>query len=83
MLRVRRQPGGVLLFLLAASTADGNPSQCLLPNGTLAPCGPGNEQCTSHGEFTRSPSVPQYHLMDLSCGEQDPNGPIYDPVHRI
>ncbi len=62
--------------------ADGNPSRCLRSNGTFAPCGPGNEQCAAHGAFTRSPAVPQYHLMDLSCGEQDPNGPIYDPVHQ-
>lgn len=73
-------------------SADGNPSKCPLPNGTFAPCGPGNEQCSAHGKFTRSPAVPQYHLMDLSshggqgalpgrydmrrCGEQDPNGPM-------
>ena len=65
------------------SDGSANPSRCPLPNGTLAPCGPGNEQCTKHGRFTRSPQVPQYHLMDLSCGEQDPNGPIFDPVHAI
>ena len=65
------------------SDGSANPSRCPLPNGTLAPCGPGNEQCTKHGRFTRSPAVPQYHLMDLSCGEQDPNGPIFDPVHAI
>jgi hypothetical protein len=73
----------VVVAVAPPHTADGNPSQCVLPNGTLAPCGPGNEQCTVHGRFTRSPAVPQYHLMDLSCGEQDPNGPIYDPMHHI
>lgn len=82
-MNVRRICWLVAVAAAAPSRVQGNPSRCQLPNGTLAPCGPGNEQCTTHGEFTRSPAVPQYHLMDLSCGEQDPNGPIYDPIHQV
>ncbi len=55
--------------LVVATIVAGNPSQCLLPNGTMAPCGPDNDQCAAHGTFSRGPGVPQFHIMDLSCGE--------------
>ena len=44
------------------------------------PCGPGNEVCGKpFGE-----DAPQYHLMDQhGCGENDPNGPVFDPVHGV
>jgi sucrose-6-phosphate hydrolase SacC (GH32 family) len=49
-------------------------SQCL--NG---PCMPGNEYCGK--PFTNAPA---YHLMDQhGCGENDPNGPVFDPVHGV
>ena len=76
----------VVLLLLAECHVGANPSQCLLPNGSHAPCGPGNQRCapvTGPGGFTRRHGVPQFHVMDRSCGEQDPNGPIYDPVHKV
>ena len=53
---------------------------CLLPNGTEAPCGPGNQMCPP-GPF--GSDAPQFHVRDLSCGENDPNGPVYDPVHGV
>eukprot|EP01116_Phalansterium_solitarium_P025276 TRINITY_DN9582_c0_g1_i2.p2 TRINITY_DN9582_c0_g1~~TRINITY_DN9582_c0_g1_i2.p2 ORF type:complete len:632 (+),score=194.35 TRINITY_DN9582_c0_g1_i2:80-1975(+) len=48
-------------------------------NCTEGPCGPGNDQC---GEpFGRD--SPQYHVRDLSCGENDPNFPFFDPNHNL
>lgn len=43
------------------------------------PCYPGNEFC---GEPFQN--APQFHLMDQhGCGENDPNGPVFDPVHGV
>ena len=53
---------------------------CLLPNGSLAPCAPGNQMCPP-GPF--GATAPQFHVRDLSCGENDPNGPVFDPVHGV
>ena len=33
------------------------------------------------GPFGRA--APQFHVRDLSCGENDPNGPVFDPVHGV
>lgn len=66
----------VLSAVVAAGVvvaARGDPTQCL--NG---PCGPGNDQC---GEPFAA--APQFHIMDKSCAENDPNGPVYDPVHGV
>jgi len=50
------------------------PSTCL--NG---PCAPGNDFCGK--PFDNAPS---FHLMDQhGCGENDPNGPVFDPVHGV
>ena len=43
------------------------------------PYGPGNETCGPL--FGRD--APQFHVMDLSCAENDPNGPFYDPKHGV
>ena len=44
------------------------------------PCGPGNEVCGQ--PFGKD--APQYHLMDQNgCAENDPNGPVFDPVHGV
>eukprot|EP00929_Paragymnodinium_shiwhaense_P066339 TRINITY_DN33267_c0_g1_i1.p1 TRINITY_DN33267_c0_g1~~TRINITY_DN33267_c0_g1_i1.p1 ORF type:complete len:563 (-),score=121.41 TRINITY_DN33267_c0_g1_i1:300-1988(-) len=41
--------------------------------------GPGHESCGA--PFT---NAPQFHLMDQrGCGENDPNGPVFDPVHGV
>jgi len=49
-------------------------SMCL--NG---PCQPGNEFCGAPFE-----NAPMFHLMDQhGCGENDPNGPVFDPVHGV
>ena len=43
------------------------------------PCAPGNDYCST--PFQRAPL---YHLMDQhGCGENDPNGPVFDPVHGV
>ena len=55
-----------------------NPTKCLLPNHTMAPCGPGNEQCGP--PFLRAP---QFHIRGLSCGLNDPNAPVFDQKHEI
>jgi hypothetical protein len=56
----------------------GSSMPCLQADGKWAPCGPGNDQCgpaLQHG--------PQFHLTDQSCGMNDPNGPFYDPLHKL
>ena len=61
----------MLLALLAPATLA---STCL--NG---PCAPGNDFCGQ--PFKQAPT---FHLMDQhGCGENDPNGPIFDPVHGV
>ena len=43
------------------------------------PCYPGTEFCGK--PFTNAPT---FHLMDQhGCGENDPNGPVFDPVHGV
>ena len=59
----------------------GNPTQCFLADGTTScgDCAPGCEYCgVPYGD------APQFHLMDQQgCAENDPNGPVYDPVHGV
>jgi len=63
------------------SKLSGCPTTCTntsfgVPN---MPCGPGYDQCgTAFGS-----TAPQYHIRDLSCGENDPNFPFYDPNHQL
>ena len=46
---------------------------------TKGPCGPSNQQCGKPFGQTS----PQYHVHSLSCSMNDPNGPVYDPVHGL
>ena len=69
----------VLLAALSTTAADPPPppdthSDC--PAGSGVACGPGNEKCGP-------PRLdgPKYHVTDLTCNLNDPNGPFYDPVH--
>lgn len=48
------------------------------PAGSGKPCGPGNEQC---GPAFVNP--PQFHIQDATCVMNDPNGPFYDPLHKM
>ncbi|KAL1518961.1 hypothetical protein AB1Y20_003231 [Prymnesium parvum] len=52
---------------------------CTGPSGGSGPCLPGNEYCAA--PFSNAPA---FHLMDQhGCGENDPNGPVFDPVHGV
>jgi len=57
--------------------------ECLLPDGTTAPCGPGVEQCVPYTSDWPLPDLPRFHLLDPSCVMNDPNGPVYDDVHGM
>ena len=60
---------------------EANPTECYLADGTTScgDCAPGCEYCgVPYGD------APQFHLMDQQgCSENDPNGPVYDPVHGV
>ena len=63
------------------------PAACRARNCTDAsgqnpgPCGPGREQCGPAFPKALSPS---FHLRDQQgCGENDPNSPVFDPVHGV
>lgn len=49
------------------------------PNGPIVPCGPLHQKCVA------APDKPTYkfHLADPTCDINDPNGPMYDPVHGM
>jgi sucrose-6-phosphate hydrolase SacC (GH32 family) len=68
----------VVAVPLAASQL-GDVSQCVDGSG-LTPCRPGFQTCPP-GNF--GADTPQFHVKDASCGENDPNGPSYDPVHGV
>jgi len=68
----------VLGFGLSRVAAD--QKTCYQPDGTETPCGPGHQECSPLG-FGRD--APQYHVRDKSCVINDPNGPVYDPVHGV
>lgn len=53
---------------------------CFFFNGTsCGACGPGCEYCALPFE-----DAPTFHLMDQrGCAENDPNGPVFDPVHGV
>lgn len=54
-------------------------SQCTDSRGVTAPCAPGNSDCNA----SSPPPLPRYHVIDYSCGENDPNGPCYDEKHGV
>eukprot|EP00933_Yihiella_yeosuensis_P065924 TRINITY_DN6994_c1_g1_i1.p1 TRINITY_DN6994_c1_g1~~TRINITY_DN6994_c1_g1_i1.p1 ORF type:complete len:579 (-),score=93.45 TRINITY_DN6994_c1_g1_i1:263-1999(-) len=70
----------ILAFLVAHDVKSSAASNCYNAQGNLGPCKPGREFCLKKG-FKASPA---FHLMDQhGCGENDPNGPIFDPVHGV
>lgn len=84
---------GLWLVLSAVSVRAGART-CVGPhsplrNGTRLPCGPGNELCPRNcsrvdgcdGFAQLAPwgTPVGYHIRDLTCGLNDPNGPVYDP----
>eukprot|EP00936_MAST-01D_sp_MAST-1D-sp1_P000747 g747.t1 len=68
-------------FAVLSPVAFADVSQCVgdAP-GTTVPCAPGHQTCPP-GNF--GAGTPQFHVKDASCGENDPNGPSYDPVHGV
>ena len=68
-----------LSLALPRALADTNTCSAT-PGGPLAgPCRAGNEFCgPAFGADT-----PRVHIQDVSCGENDPNFPLYDPLHKL
>ena len=65
--------------LISATPLSSLASQCIDAEGNTGDCAPGREFCGAFGS-----NAPQYHLMDQhGCGENDPNGPSFDPVHGV
>merc|ERR1719277_2199456 len=63
-------------------------SQCCADNGAsdckaTVPCAPGHQMCPpgDFGDHGSARHAAQFHIRDASCTLNDPNGPIYDPVH--
>ena len=67
-------------YTLDASRNVSSPNdQTDCPAGSGKACAPGNEVCGP--AFTKAP---QFHLMSQNgCAENDPNGPVFDPVHGV
>ena len=62
-----------------AASAQPNTS-CWSDGGKVAPCGPGNDQCGPPPD----PNLrPRFHIMDWTCGENDPNFPFFDEIHGV
>ena len=57
----------------AAAAAAPDPTQC-----EGGPCGPGNERCAGVKVQTFV-----FHLFDTSCHTNDPNAPMFDPMHGL
>lgn len=67
----------LLLSLITLALSD---HLCYDTFGNSCSCGPGCDQCSPH-PFDQS--TPQYHVRDLSCGENDPNFPFFDAKHNL
>ena len=55
--------------------SDNWPTQCVAPDGRSAPCGPAAQQCGRPLDPDGT-SGPRFHVLDSSCGINDPNGPF-------
>ena len=58
-------------------SADGSLSAAVVPCSAAA---------TPYGDCATSfpkTNTPQYHVMDRSCDENDPNAPFFDAVHGV
>lgn len=74
-----RLPLMLLVFLLFQVTAAWKTS-CVDSDGTTGPCGPDFPLCGPPFDGPKHPA-PQFHIASTTCGINDPNGPVYDPVH--
>ena len=68
------------LLVAAAATATLAAACFDLAGANCGDCRPGCDQCTAAPFDNTSP---QFHIRDLSCGENDPNFPLYDPLHKL
>ena len=73
---------GALIATLAIVGSATATTTCTDASGNNpGPCRPGREQCGPSFSKTLNPS---YHLIDQQgCGENDPNSPVFDPVHGV
>ncbi|KAJ8612523.1 hypothetical protein CTAYLR_003732 [Chrysophaeum taylorii] len=77
--------GSLLLLFVLGGVISGNKSLeawCFegASGGSECTCGPGCEFCGSLFDD----DGPRFHLMDQhGCAENDPNGPVFDPVHGV
>lgn len=63
----------------ARAVRDNGNGLCKNAAGEMGPCMPGREFCGKPFE-----NAPAFHLMDQhGCAENDPNGPVFDPVHGV
>lgn len=72
----------ILLAGVVGALSEGRLENCTDADGhNPGPCMPGREQCGPSFPAALSPS---FHLMDRQgCGENDPNSPVFDPVHGV
>ena len=49
------------------------------PGGAIVPCGPAHPRCIADADKPKY----TFHLADPTCDINDPNGPMYDPVHGL
>ena len=60
----------------------GNPTSCV--DASKTSCGTCGQDCEYCGSPFSTSTAPTYHLMDqFGCAENDPNGPVFDPVHGV
>ena len=72
------QPASALLGLLLGRAL----SMSLAEHCVGGPCMPGRERCVA-SDPDRPRTLPGFHLMDSSCGMNDPNAQFWDPVHGV
>jgi hypothetical protein len=72
---------GMVVVAALGSAILASASDCIDESGESGPCMPGREFC---GKPFPKDTSPAFHLMDQhGCGENDPNGPVFDPVHGV
>eukprot|EP01050_Picozoa_sp_SAG11_P009122 SAG11_NODE_839_length_6916_cov_7.427314_1_plen_93_part_00 len=43
----------------------------------------GRQECGYHNDTNPKVRAPNFHVMGTTCSENDPNGPFFDPVHKM
>lgn len=70
----------IWLVLIWLPASNGSPRHCTNAAGVTGTCGPRFPECDATSPLQ---PAPRYHVQDLSCGENDPNAPAYDPQHKM